>query len=136
MADNAYLDIQAAWRRTIGHWWFLLAAFPSVVGEVVRFLVSVLLLVVAGDAYTGTSLFLPELSLSQLPPSGWPPGPWFWARVPEILSTYLLGVAARRPSASPAEAPPPPCGGHALDSVRLRGRESCDPGSHGVCLPV
>jgi len=91
MAGNVYVDIQAAWRRTIGHWWFLLAAFPSVVGEAVRFLMSVLLLFVAGDAYTGTSLFLPELSLSQLPPSGWPPGPWFWARVPEILSTYLLG---------------------------------------------
>jgi len=91
MEDNAYLDIQAAWRRTIGHWWFLLAAFPSVVGEVVRFLVSVLLLFVAGDAYTGANLFLPELSLYQLPPSGWPLGPWFWARVPEVVSTYLLG---------------------------------------------
>ena len=91
MAGNAYLDIQTAWRHTICHWWFLLAAIPSVVAEVVRFLVSVLLLVVAGDAYTAANLFLPELSLYQLPPSGWPPGPWFWARVPEVLSTYLLG---------------------------------------------
>ena len=91
MAGNAYLDIQTAWRHTICHWWFLLAAIPSVVAEVVRFLVSVLLLYVAGDAYTAANLFLPELSFYQLPTSGCSPGPWFWGRVPEILSTYLLG---------------------------------------------
>ena len=91
MTGRVQLDIQVAWRHTVHHWWFLLAALPRLVAQVVRFLVSVLLLFVAGDAYTGGNLFLPELSVHQLPTPGWFPGPWFWARVPEILSTYVLG---------------------------------------------
>jgi hypothetical protein len=77
MTGGVQLDIQAAWRHTVHHWWFLLAALPRLVAQVVRFLVSVLLLFVAGDAYTGGNLFLPELSVHQLPTPGWFPGPGF-----------------------------------------------------------
>jgi hypothetical protein len=84
-------SVRAIWHSTIRQWWFVLAGFSRIVAEGARFVVSIVLMYTLGDGYAGMALFTPELTWMHLLSPGVAPSLWFDARVPEVVTAYVLG---------------------------------------------